>query len=429
MLRLIVSDLVANLRIWLGALAVAAATAAVGAVVGCGLATAVAVGGDEALALYAISGTILTLTAVTAVIVTGTVAGLTVTLQQRGYALWQLAGIGPGRVRAVVTAQLALVSLAGAAAGCLVAVPALRPLWRTVFPDLPFRFTTLAAVPVVLVVVAVVTIGGFRSAGRAGRTPPIRSLREPEPAARRMSAGRWIAGVSTLAVTVAIVASLPGGDPAKLTAPLTLLGPLTAGVLAAFSPLFLTGLLRAWTAVVPATASSAWFLARNNTAYHLARGTGAVNPIMVAIALAGGMYAADATVADSAPTAGTVLLLLGGPMLLALVGAAATIVMGSGPREREYALVLAAGGTPATVLVTAAAEAIIYVGTAALLGTAAVAVTALAGAWAIGGTPSFGLAAVAVVTGTGLALTLAATVAPTALSLRNDVPRTLAGDA
>ncbi|GIF23583.1 putative ABC transport system permease protein [Actinoplanes tereljensis] len=430
MLELILGDLAGNVRVWLGALLVAAATGAVGAVVGSGFQTAIAVGGDQALALYGLAGTILLLTVITALIVTGTVANLTVALQQRGYALWQLAGVAPGRVRAVVTTQLALVAVLGAAAGCVAASPALGPLWRLALSDVDVRFDAREAVPVIAVVVLVVTLGGARSAGRASRTPPIRSLREPELPDRSMSAGRWVTGLATLAITAAIVVSLPGRDPDRLTAPLTFVGPLTAGVLAAFGPLYLAPLLRGWTGVVPVTLSGAWFLARNSTAHHIARSTAAISPITVAIALAGGLYAADATVSGGdSPGAGSVALLLGGPLLLSLLGAAATVFMGSGRREREFALLLAAGGTPATVLAAAAAEAVIYVLTAALLGLVAVAVTALAGAAAVDTAPSFGLAAVAAVTGASLVLTLAATVLPTALALRRDVPRTLARDA
>jgi putative ABC transport system permease protein len=430
MLKLIFTDLVANVRVWLGALLVAAATAAVGAVVGCGIETAVAVGGTDALALYGISGTILTFTLVTTLIVTGTVANLTVALQQRAYALWQLAGVGPGVVRTVVTSQLAVIALVGAVIGCVAALPALQPLLRIALAGVHPRFDAWGAVPVIVAVVLVMTLGGARSATRAGRTPPIRSLREPELPGLRMSPGRWAAGLATLATTVAIVASLPGTDPQRLVTPLSLVGPLTAGVFAAFGPLFLTPLLRGWTSLVPVTASSAWFLARNSTAQQVARSTAAISPIMVAIALAGGLYAADATVTGGdAPGAGSVALLLGGPLLLALLGAAATIFMSSGRREREYALILAAGGTPATVLGAAAAEAIIYVGTAGLLGATAVTVTALTGAWAAGANPAFGLGAVAAVAGASLALTLVATVVPTALALRRDVPRTLSADA
>ena len=437
MLRLVLADLVANARVWLGTLLVAAVTAAVGAVVAGDIATALEVGGNEALALYGIGGLIVVLTAVTALIVVGAVTGLTVTLQQRAYALWQLVGIRPVLVRAVVTAQLLIVSLLGAVLGCLAAAPVLGPLFRYTFADSPDlarlqpTFGPVTAVPVILFVALVVTVGGSRSAGRAARTPPIRSLREADLPDRRMTVARWLAGVGTLGVVVAIVASLPGTGLDTMAVPLMLIGPLVAGALAAFGPLFLAPLVRAWTSVLPATASAAWYLARSNTAANAARSTATISPLMVAIALAGGLYAANGTVgaatsAGSGLTTGSVVLLIGGPLSLAVLGAVATIFMSSRRREREFALVVAAGGTPGMVLAAAVAEAVIYVGTALLLGAVAVAATAVIGGWAAHVTPSFGVLPVLTVAGGSLVLVLAATVLPTAEALRQEVPTALA---
>lgn len=439
MVRLIVSDLVANARIWLGALLIAATTAAVGTIVASDIQTAIQAGGVVALALYGLSGVIITFTVVTALIVVGSVANLTVALQQRAYALWQLIGVRPAYVRWIVTTQLASVALIGGASGCLAAAPAVGPLYRYAFagsPDLAGVrpvFGPLAAVPVVLFVVVVVTLGGVRSAGRAARTPPIRSLREPELPDRRMNAGRWLGGSAAAVIAAGIITSLPGTDLDRLPVPLMLLAPLAAAVLAALGPLHLARLLRGWTALVSPALSAAWYLARSATAHNASRSTATISPVMVAIALAGGLYSATGTV-DAAEdrggslTAGTVVLLLGGPLLLALLGATTTVFMSSRRRERELALLLAAGATPGLVLAAAAWEAVIYVVTAALLGAAAVLVTAVAGGWAVGGLPSFGLGAAAVVAAAGMLLTLAATVLPTALALRHDIPRTLAAE-
>ncbi|MCO8272787.1 hypothetical protein M1L60_19515 [Actinoplanes sp. TRM 88003] len=434
MLRLIFSDLVANARIWLGALLIAAATATVGAVVASDIQTAVAAGGNEALALYGISGTVAVFTLITALIVVGAVTDLTVTLQQRGYALWQLVGLRPGLVRLVVTAQLFVVSLLGGAVGCLLAVPLVQPLFRYAFstsPELAGLTPTLTpagAVPVVLFVAVVVTVGGFRGAGRAARTPPIQSLREVEPPDRRMTVARWLGGVATLLVVAAIVSTLPGTGLDTMAVPLMLISPLLAGVLAAFGPLFLARLVRAWTSLVPVTASAAWYLARNSTATNAARSTATISPLMVAVALAGGLYAANGAVGvpSGSLSTGSVVLLLGGPLLLAVLGAVATVFMSSRRRERELALITAAGGSSALVLTAAAAEAVIYVVTALLLGGSAVAVTTAIGAWAAGAWTAAGALPALTVTALALVLLLAATVLPTATALRQEVPRVLA---
>jgi putative ABC transport system permease protein len=438
MLKLIFSDLVANARIWFGTLLIAAAAAAVGSVVAGDIATAISVGGTEALALYGISGTVTAFAVVTALIVVGSVAGLTVTLQQRGYALWQLVGIRPSLVRFVVTCQLLVVSLLGAVLGCLVATPFLGALFRYAFADsaglasLRPRFGVAAAVPVVLFVTLVLTVGGSRSAGRASRTAPIRTLRDSEPPSSRMTASRWVGGIVTLGIIVAITATLPGTGLDTLAVPLMLIAPLVAGLFAAFGPLFLARLVRAWTSVLPDTASGAWYLARNSTAFNVGRSTATISPLTVAIALAGGLYAANGTVGHATPggsgnlTTGSVVLLVGGPLLLAVLGAVATVFMSSRRREREFALIVAAGGTPGLVLAAAAWEAVIYVGTALLLGAFAIATTAVAGGLATGVLPAFGVLPALTVAAISLVLVLAATVLPTAVALRHEVPSVLA---
>jgi len=199
-------------------------------------------------------------------------------------------------------------------------------------------------------------------------------------------------------------------------------------------------LLRGWTSLVPARWSASWYLARAGAAHSIGRSSAAVNPLMVAVALAGGLYSANGTVraaqgAGASPSIslGTVVLLLGGPLLLSALGSAVTIFMSARVRDREAALVRATGGTPAVVVATAAWEAVIYVGTALLLGGVGVVATALVGAWAVadeapGTFPGLGLGAVAVIAGAELALVLVATVVPAGLGLRREVAATLAAE-
>ncbi|GAA3021496.1 FtsX-like permease family protein [Streptomyces fulvorobeus] len=130
MIRLVLGYLIDNLRIWLGAALSAAVTAVVGAIAASDIQTATEIGGTAGLALYGISGTVILLSALTSVVVLGSITNLAVALHQRSYALWQLVGLGPHQVRTVVQAQLAHMALIGGAAGCAVAVPLLRLLLR-----------------------------------------------------------------------------------------------------------------------------------------------------------------------------------------------------------------------------------------------------------------------------------------------------------
>ena len=443
MLRLIFSDLAANFRIWAGTLVVALATGAVTTVAAAEIETAARTGGDSGLALYAISGTVLLFATLTTVIVLGSISNLAVALQQRPYALWQLVGIRPALIRLVVLTQLLIVALAGGAAGCAVTAPALPALFRfflagaSGLDGLRPRFGVVAAGSVVAFVTVVVVVSGARAAGRASRVPALQSLREPDLPRRRMGVLRWLNALVLLAILVSVLSSLPGSAADRLATPLMIVAPLTAGLLAAVSPLLYPAFLRAWTALIPPSVSAGWYLARNSTAHNVSRSTAAISPLTVAVALAGGFYTATgiggAAISRESPGAaqgvatGTVALLIGGPLILAVLGATATIFMTSRSREREFALIQAAGGTQATVLGAAACEAVIYVVTAAVLGAAAVGVTALAGLAAVGSW-EFGVGPVAAVAATGLVLTLAATVLPTLFALRDEVPRTLAAE-
>lgn len=446
MLKLVVRDLLAHLRIWLGVAVVAAATAVVGATAAGDIETAAALGGDVALALYAISGSVVVLTAVAAVIVLSSVANLTVVLQQRDHALWQLVGVRPGAVRTVVSVQLVLVALAGALVGTALSLPLLQPFFDFVFADLPgfgslpVRFGWRGAVSVVLVVTGVVLLAGSRSAGRASRVRGMAVLADPDPPATRMGWARWCGAAVVLVALVSLVVSLRGSSLDRVEPPLTVVAPLVACLLVCVGPLVFPAVLRGWTALVPARGSASWSLARAQAVHSIGRSTAAVNPLMLAVALAGGLYAANGTVRAAAGDGGpasialaTVVLLLGGPVLLSALGSAVTIFMASGVREREGALLRASGGTGALVVATAAWEAVIYVVTAALLGAVGVLVTGAAAAWAVsaeapGTLPSFGLGPMGVVAGAELLLVLLATVVPTLLGLRRAVASTLAAE-
>lgn len=435
MLRLVLRELVEKARIWFGVTLVAAATAAVLDVAAAAIETAAHAGGAEGLALYAIGGLMVVTTTVAGVVVLSAAAGLTVVLQQRDYALWMLTGIGPGVVRLVVSTQLVVVAVLGAVAGTVLFAPLVRPVLGGVvrqsdgFGALDVRFGPASYVGVVAFVAVVVLLSGGRSAGRASRVSGLTVLRDPDPPSTRMGAPRWIAAVALAAVAAAVVRSLGGTPAERLEPPLLLLGVLTASLLVCLGPVLYPAVLRGWTAVVPATASSSWFLARAGTLHRVGRSSATVSPLLVAAALAGSLYAADAGSGSASVSYAAVLLLIGGPLVLSVLGAAVTVVMASAARDREAALIRASGATTGVVLASAAWEAVIYVGTAALLGLVPVAVTTLAGYWAAReADPLAGPVAVAVTAVGELVLLLLATLLPALWGLRREVPALLAAE-
>lgn len=445
MTRLILSDLIAQARVWLGVLAVAAVTGFVGAIAGGLIETGSAHGGRVADGLSSTSAAVIAFTAVTALIVLGSTTNLTVALQRRSYALWQLVGIRPVLVALVVLTQLAVVGALGALAGGLTAIPVFPSLFAWTFREwsdmhgISVHLGGTSVLVVTAAVTAVVLAGGLRGARRAARTPPIEALRDAEPPQVRMGWLRVVLAAAGIGGVVALALNLDGdASIAAFSGQAILLTPLIAAALAAAGPFVFPLALRAWTSLVPVTASASWFLARNTSRHRLSRSSAAIGPLMVAIALAGGLYTTGATLAaseaartghsegfDLAPEG--IVILLGGPLLLSAVAAAATVFMSGHSRERELALVQAAGATHGALILTALWEAVIYAATAAILGTIATAAGGFIVAAALGlPAPALAIGPIVLIAGGGLLLLLGATVPQTAAALRHAIPRTLA---
>lgn len=445
MMRLIGSDLVHQARVWFGILAVTIVTGFVAALAAGLIETGIYHGGRVQDGLGSTSSAVIAFTAVTALIVLSSTADLTVALQRRSYALWQLVGIRPVFVGLIVLAQLALVGLVGALIGCRIAIAVFPQLFAWVFrtwegmQGISLHLGPLRVFVVTVAITVAVVLGGLRSARRAGRVRPIEALRDPEPPRIKIGWLRLLLIAATLIATVSLAVSMTGGAPfTRVSGQSILLTPLIAGVFAAAGPLLFPAVLRAWASLVPAGASASWFLARNSACYRLSVSSAAIGPLMVAIALAGGLYTSGATLAaaQAARTGSSegfelaiegVVILLGGPLLLSAVAAAATVFMSGHAREREFALIQAAGSTQAAIILIAIWEAVIYSVTAALLGTVATVIGGVIVAGALGlPFPAVSFATVGVIAGGGFVLILAATVVPAAAALRHKIPRALA---
>lgn len=448
MLRLIFADLVQNARVWVGAFIVSVCTGAVGSVAASFIETGNSLGGKTQENLASTSSVVIVFSSIAALVVVSSIANLTVSLQQRGYALWQLVGIRPGLIGVVVLCQLGIVALGGALLGCILAAPFLQPFFDFLFTSwngmsgVTLVFSPVSMAWVVGIVVATTLLSGLRGARRASRVPAIEALQEPAPPRLRIGWLRWLVAAGAIAGTVALSNDLLSSDFQGIGQRSMLLTPLIAASIATLGPLLFPVVLGGWTALVPSQASSSWFLARNSARYRLSQSTAAISPLLVAVALAGGLYTTGGTLGNAdtiltgridsfAMPIEPTILMLGGPLLLSAVGAAVTVFMSSRAREREFALVQATGGTHATIAAAAAWEAVIYVTTATLLGLAAVTaggvVVAVALAKTVPGVlPSFGFSTTLVIAGVGLLLMLAATVLPSVAALRHEVPRTLA---
>lgn len=411
--------------------------------------TGAALGGQSQQNLSGAAAMILIFSGVSAIAVLSSVATLTVTLQQRSYALWQLIGARPLTVGIIVLLQLLIVSVVGATLGVAVARPAADPLFALGFGTAPalqgvhVHFGVVTMLVSILGVCVIVLLGGWRPARRAAFTPPLEVLREAEPRHRRMRWFRWIVVVAAATAAYALSSSLFGAPLSRSGSQVPLIAPVLTIFIVSLAPLLYPAALTAWTAVLPARLSSAWFLARNQARHRLAYSTAAITPLLVGISLSAGLYTAAATLNDAFRIQGTgrtaalhaneVALLLGGPLLLSAVAAAIVVFMSSRTRNQELALLQAAGATHRTIILTATLEAVIYVITAGILAFAIIVGSGILIAEglstvAVGTTARLDATPGIIVAGVGCVLILIATLAPTFVGLRKDVMRTLSSE-
>ncbi|MBO9056987.1 hypothetical protein JYQ29_08320 [Curtobacterium flaccumfaciens pv. flaccumfaciens] len=456
MLRLVLSDLRQNAGIWIGALVVSAATAAAAAIAAGMLETGFAIIGSggptdllRAGGLTTLASLVVVLTIVAVTAVLGSVTRLTIDLQRRGYALWQLVGVPSRTVTAVVRLQLAVVALVGSTIGCLVVAPFVPAFLHFGLSesdglrDLDERFGPTSAVSVVLAVTVVVVLSSLRPSRRAGLVRPIEVLREPESVRTRTTWTRWAASAVALLLAGLLTSSIVDAG-VRTGGQVLLIGPLVTAACTAIGPVVFPATLRAWTAVVPAHRSASWFLARNAAAFSVDRSSATVSALVITIALPGSLFAGFDTLGDAVHrTTGSssgggldlqsVLLMLGGPLLVSLFGAAATVLMAGRTREQEAALVEAAGGSRSTVLARAAWESVILVGTAVLVAAVVLVLTgcgqAVALAVTVPGTqPHLGLRAALPAALVSLVLMVAAGTIPLLAGRRRSIPLVLAAD-
>jgi len=441
-IRLVHRDLVANARIWVGAFVVSVASGIAISVAVSLVTTGIGAGFTRAAALDVLASTVIVLTAVAAAVVLGSVTRLTVSLQSRSYALWQLVGASGTKITWVVRAQLTIVALLGATVGAAAAYPAVPPF--LVFGlagaqglgDVDPRSTTLGSAIVVLIVTAIVSASGLPASRRAGRVSAVEVLREPGDEQSKMSWKRWCSVILALLLALSMIGSLSSGTGGSQV---LLIGPVLTVAAASAGPLLFPSLLRGWTAIVPVRLSPSWFLARNAAGDQVGRSSATISAVLVTVALPGSIYAGSATLGTTAHSDGnsggalsatTFLLLLGGPLLVSLAGAAATVLMAGRGRSREAALVQAAGGTSAVVLSRAISEAVILVGTAVIVAGAVLIVTAVGSAWSLSlnasASPRFGVAIAGAAAAACLVVLVLASVLPVLAATRWPVPVVLA---
>ena len=263
-------------------------------------------------------------------IVISTTLGLTVTAQQRSYALWKVLGIPGRRIRSVILWQVCAVGLVGGLLGGLLALPTARVYlltWRefNLFPDdLPLSMP-LFGIPATMLVTALFSVlGGLGAARRAGNVPEMQALREATSPRSRTKLWQWIAAGFFLipVVLMPILINLPPealhsdytpempdvpteaattdfespGDRAVLGGGIGLMVTLAALFIPNWT---VRPLLIGWTSLIPGR-SPAWFAARANARHRSAFSLTTIVPFAIAVAMTGVFH----TVANAGRAAG-----------------------------------------------------------------------------------------------------------------------------
>ena len=158
------------------------------------------------------------LTGLLTVFIVATTFAFTVSERRRDLALFRLLGAGRGQVRLMVLGEATLLGCAGAGLGALLTPLAVQLqmmlLRRAHFvPDgfvlnQPWWPVVVAAA----IGVGVAILGVVAASGRAAQVPPLEAVGGKPSAARVMTMGRWIGGLTMLAVTAAqiVAASVVG---------------------------------------------------------------------------------------------------------------------------------------------------------------------------------------------------------------------------
>lgn len=445
MIRLVLCDLRDHATTWIGAFVVAVACGFIGGWAASLQVTAGFYTGDPSLykSLLNTVSMVLSFSSIAAVAVLASTAGLTVSMQRRSYALWQVANVRPRMVSLVVLAQLVVMAVLGAVLGTLLAAasfaslfPLVFGLWEPFSRVVPHAGTTL--MPLVwLAVAGVFLLGGLKGARSAGRTPPLIVLREPEAERRGMTWVRAVLFVAMAAATGGIAAIMVGSEP-DVVMNYSLYVPIfVVASLVPMAPLVCSVLLEAWTALVPQGHWNAWYLARRTARHGLSASTSVEMPIMVGFGLIASLYSVMKLWEDYLVRQGSAnfngldpvqtVLVLGGPVILCAVGAAVSVVMSSRTRTRDVSLLIASGARPQTLVAAAVCEAFIHAVTATLVGMVCVVASNAVVAQAVG-LPLFrGLAfgEGLVVSLAGFALVLVATIVPTWSALNKEAATVL----
>lgn len=361
---------------------------------------AVATAGVSLAEFQIVSITIYTVVALVGWVGLTVVGRASVQATRRTHALWLLLGAAPATVFGATLLVLAVVSLCGAVLGALAstilaagAVPAFNAAVSSAVEQPEFTISPWAPAVTVVLGTATALVGGLLPARHACRTSPIAALRNPdEPAPRSARTVLRIAGgLILLLIAGALVAAAGFADQLGATGPapmvnlaldaggsalvgVYLLCPQIVGVvLRALHTTF-----RAPGLVVPALgtrAAAARVQISATTVAPLAAGLGGIGVLLCAVNSAAALTEA---LQPGLPTdLADVWTIIAVVAVSMLATSAAVVALSARGREREIALLLAAGMRPRQVTALVASESFAMALAASITAAVPVVVTGL----------------------------------------------------
>jgi len=437
--KILASDLTWAWRVWVSTALVAATAAAAGSVPAALVETGIGVGGLRGLGILSIASTAIVFTTIAFVGVLAQVLRSTVRSRRATFALWQLAGLLPGQTFAVVFIQIMITAAAGAALGTVASAPFAAPLVEygltgaSGLGNVEANYGGLSLLAVGAAVVVVAAISAASASRDASRSRLVSTVSSTDRALRP-SKVRLVAGFALVALSVAMLSSLPaslksGGGQALLIGPILIAATASAG-----SPIF--GIVtRLWTAAFRSSSTTV-YIARSAALANVKSDSTVLSALIVAIGLPTAFISGELTIrtalsrsADGRVDAAALLLLFG-PVLLGVVGSTLAVYFSAAQRVRASAQLEVAGVSPRATVVVAAVEAIMKWGTATLLVTAVVAITASAESLLLRQVsatvvPKFGAMVLGILALLCLALIVTASSLPVILSRRRELPARL----
>lgn len=331
-------------------------------------------------------------------------ASTSLVIESRRGSLARLALVGatPKEVRSTVFTQLAAVTVVSGIVGTIAAVLSIGPyiikenaerVEDYAGPPPEPSYSLIAILGGLLFAVAVALIGGSRQAKHASEIPPVEALRQASTAVSLDKVGvkRWVLVVLLWLVVASffmvpffmrgIIETAPEvarGNDLLTIALQSAVGcmVLSAAAMAAMTPIVIGPLTRLWTSLIPAV-DPAWDIARKNTVARATRLSRTVVPITFAITMIFGVLTISDSFSATARARGAVELsnaemwsivgIIGLPLIIAIAGGLASLIMMSKQRDAELALAGVVGATPAQRVALPSYEVIIIVVNAAVL--------------------------------------------------------------